>query len=191
MAITHGNEPKSDREIQNGQDHEHFDNKGKAAGQETSKSATCILCKNVHKLEKCHVFKSKSVRQRNILVRTNRLCLNCLKKGHFVINCNSKLRCHSCQRRHHSLLQKEVEDRESSSPDREKQAIGQAVELAKKETIDNETTANVSGVKITKSCIREGKVTDRRMKISLQVVPVRVYDENGGSNWHLRTIRHW
>ena len=37
-------------------------------------------------------------------VRSNKLCLNCLKPGHFSKQCPSQNRCRRCQRPHHTLL---------------------------------------------------------------------------------------
>ena len=72
------------------------------------RKAKCVVCEGLHQLNDCSVFKTKSIRQRNIIVRTHRLCLNCLNVGHFVFHCKSKLRCLSCRRKHHSLLHKDV-----------------------------------------------------------------------------------
>ena len=38
------------------------------------------------------------------LFRSNKLCLDCLKPGHFSKQCPSQNRCRRCQRPHHTLL---------------------------------------------------------------------------------------
>ena len=67
-----------------------------------------VVCEDLHQLNDCSDFKTKTIRQRNIIVRTHRLCLNCLNVGHFAFHCKSRLRCLSCRRKHHSLLHKDV-----------------------------------------------------------------------------------
>ena len=42
--------------------------------------------------------------QRMATVRQNQLCLNCLKSGHFKLQCPSNERCPRCQGPHHSIL---------------------------------------------------------------------------------------
>ena len=62
------------------------------------REAKCVVCEGLHQLNDCSVFKTKTIRQRNIIVRTHRLCLNCLNVEHFAFHCKSRLRCLSCQR---------------------------------------------------------------------------------------------
>ena len=74
---------------------------------EPLKSSSCVVCKKIHKIEKCPLFQAGSVRQRSNIIRVNKLCLNCLDPNHFVAECKSKMRCSSCSGKHHSLLHKE------------------------------------------------------------------------------------
>ena len=64
----------------------------------------CMNCEASHKLADCEKFKNKTVRQRRIFVRGRGLCLNCLKKGHFVSQCFAKSKCNLCPQKHHLLL---------------------------------------------------------------------------------------
>ena len=43
-------------------------------------------------------------RQHDVSVKENRICLNCLRPGHFVRQCKSQHKCRKCQRPHHTLL---------------------------------------------------------------------------------------
>jgi hypothetical protein len=63
------------------------------------REAKCVVCEGLHQLNDCSVFKTKTIRQRNIVVRTHRLFLNCLNVGHFAFHCKSRLRCLSCRKK--------------------------------------------------------------------------------------------
>ena len=43
-------------------------------------------------------------------LRSNNLCMNCLKPGHFIKGCQSSHRCKRCQKPHHTLLHLETQD---------------------------------------------------------------------------------
>ena len=69
----------------------------------TGHPAKCMNCEASHKLADCDKFKNMTVRQRRIFVRGRGLCLNCLKKGHFVSQCFAKSKCNLCPQKHHLL----------------------------------------------------------------------------------------
>uniref|UniRef100_A0AAR5NZ00 DUF5641 domain-containing protein n=1 Tax=Dendroctonus ponderosae TaxID=77166 RepID=A0AAR5NZ00_DENPD len=73
-----------------------------------SSAPNCILCKQSHFLYKCNEFLKLSPRERSAKARELRVCLNCLAKGHFVPQCQSKFTCRSCKSKHHSLLHIDV-----------------------------------------------------------------------------------
>ena len=50
------------------------------------------------------MLKGCSLAERRLLVRTKRLCFNCLGNGHFLACCPLKSRCAVCKERHHNLL---------------------------------------------------------------------------------------
>ena len=76
----------------------------------TLPAGKCYSCEASHKKEHCPEFTSKSVRQRMMFARYKGLCLNCLRKGHFVGECKSAFRCKHCQQPQHNLLHRSVED---------------------------------------------------------------------------------
>ena len=78
-------------------------------------SPHCVLCKtNKHPLYACTKFKSLPHDKMLSTLKENSLCLNCLRPGHFVRECQSAHRCRKCQKPHHTLLH--VEPKESPSP---------------------------------------------------------------------------
>lgn len=64
----------------------------------------CLACHKDHTLFKCEEFRSKSINDRQLFVKTNALCLNCLTKGHTVLFCKSKFSCKKCSKKHNTLL---------------------------------------------------------------------------------------
>ena len=85
------------------------------AANPESPSSQCVLCKpEKHPLYYCSKFKGMSQDQRLSVVRSNGLCMNCLKAGHFLKECKSSHHCRSCQKPHHTLLH--IDARETNPP---------------------------------------------------------------------------
>ena len=75
----------------------------------------CTLCKTqVHPLYVCPQFKSLPHDKMLTVIRSNNLCLNCLKPGHISKSCGSNNRCRRCQTPHHTLLHSEAKTPNSS-----------------------------------------------------------------------------
>ena len=64
---------------------------------------SCAFCRAPHALWKCDKFIKESIENCWNLVRTAKLCFNCLGT-HIARECRSKTRCRYCDSRHHSLL---------------------------------------------------------------------------------------
>ena len=58
----------------------------------------------------CKDFLAKTPAERNNFVSDNKLCFNCLSKGHQLNDCKSDFRCRedNCNRKHHTLLHQEL-----------------------------------------------------------------------------------
>ena len=79
---------------------------------------SCIVCKaGKHPLYSCHKFKSLPHDRMMLILKSNGLCLNCLKPGHFVKECTSTHRCRRCQKLHHTLLHVEAQPERRESAD--------------------------------------------------------------------------
>ncbi|XP_058984613.1 uncharacterized protein LOC131805459 [Musca domestica] len=78
---------------------------------------TCSLCsQKIHRLHLCSKFKNLSPANRFAFVKRNDHCINCLVKGHKLVNCTSKNSCLKCGQRHHMLLHRESVKPNSSIP---------------------------------------------------------------------------
>ncbi len=85
-----------------------------AASVSSQPFATCALCKpEKHPLYACPRFKSMSHDKMLDTIRSNGLCMNCLKPGHVSKQCGSLNRCRKCQKPHHTLIH--VEPKEGAS----------------------------------------------------------------------------
>ena len=68
-------------------------------------SPNCIVCKTEkHPLYACPRFKAYPHDQKIGTLKSNGICMNCLRAGHFVKNCKSLHHCKTCQKPHHTLL---------------------------------------------------------------------------------------
>lgn len=69
----------------------------------TQAPLTCPICQGPHTIWRCDNFKAKPISERLKDVTRASLCINCLKKGHSVQDCNAGL-CRRCGQRHHTML---------------------------------------------------------------------------------------
>ena len=74
--------------------------------EKRSPSFSCFLCKNnSHSLEKCSKFIKKNMDERRDFVRVNHLCFGCFSNdGHISKNCQNRLLCEECGKRHPTPL---------------------------------------------------------------------------------------
>lgn len=82
-----------------------------------SRNSSCTFCKQGHTIYKCPKLTSLSVEQRIREIKAKKLCLNCLKSGHFISSCMSGS-CNKCGKKHNTLLHKiqELDDQLQSEP---------------------------------------------------------------------------
>lgn len=64
----------------------------------------CILCGNLHFLNKCKNFRSMHVADRRNYVKDNKLCFSCLNPSHVSKNCERVKPCLKCHKMHTTLL---------------------------------------------------------------------------------------
>lgn len=81
-----------------------------------SRPRTCLKCKGDHYLFGCQEFKNLDVNKRIQLVRKAKVCWNCLRPGHRVLDCKSNFKCHTCKKRHHTLLHQDSRTNQGEQP---------------------------------------------------------------------------
>ena len=136
--------------------------KGEEPTNKESKSPACPCCNQAHPLYRCNEFKRKSVPERYEVVKSFKMCLNCLKQGHQVNECLNKTHCQvaNCKRHHHSLLHYERAPQQPPSQDPQTQPPQTPHNSLPHVAATNSLTAN-----------------DR--VVYFQVVPVKIQGENG------------
>lgn len=65
---------------------------------------TCSVCNNAHYTFKCETFLKLTPADRAAKARELRLCINCLRPGHYVRECTSTSTCRKCNKNHNTLL---------------------------------------------------------------------------------------
>ena len=79
--------------------------------------SNCVVCKSEkHPLYVCARFKSMSHEDKLSFLKSNGLCINCLRPGHYVKSCRSLHKCKLCQKPHHTLLHAEEKNSSASAP---------------------------------------------------------------------------
>ena len=141
---------------------------------ETQRIKRCMACDSVsHVVWRCENFIKRSLSDRKALVRQKNLCFNCLGVGHIAKNCPSQRRCRTCSEAHHSLLHPPEEQGKATSVFKSTRASGgssQSVPAGNVDCTRITETSNVNASCSTKS------------KKRLQVLPVRVTNEENGSS---------
>jgi hypothetical protein len=74
--------------------------------EDTDQQCPVSECKQTdsHRLNSCDAFKRLNQASRFNIAKSNKLCINCLAKGHTTRDCNSQYSCRECRERHHTLL---------------------------------------------------------------------------------------
>ncbi|XP_037924354.1 uncharacterized protein LOC119660048 [Hermetia illucens] len=80
----------------------------------TTVSVGCTMCKEAHQLFACNDFLRLSPTDRFHHLRKHKLCINCLKGGHFASSCSSR-GCTKCSKKHNTLVH--FKPREETSSD--------------------------------------------------------------------------
>lgn len=99
---------------------DHNRKRGQRAESNASAMRNCVFCKkDNHASPKCLFFAREPLQKRWELVKKHNLCYGCLKSGHMRNECRN-VKCSFCQRRHHSLLHKQIDaDRTKQENQRE------------------------------------------------------------------------
>lgn len=69
-----------------------------------SSSPKCVSCSGSHYITNCPAFAKLSLDKRFQVVKSKKLCSNCLRRDHYCRDCSCTFRCRTCGKKHHSLL---------------------------------------------------------------------------------------
>jgi len=84
-----------------------IENKRKVLTNRVS-SGCCSVCQQSHSIFACPTLRQSPVTERFRLIKSKKLCFNCLSPAHTVTECTSIQRCKLCNSKHHTLLHKEI-----------------------------------------------------------------------------------
>ncbi|XP_059225708.1 uncharacterized protein LOC131997872 [Stomoxys calcitrans] len=85
----------------------------------------CKLCPDErHTIRLCPRFISMNYSDRLSCIKRYKLCLNCFSKAHGVRDCKSAYNCGECQRRHNTLLHRDVPEPVQNAPPAEDPTVG-------------------------------------------------------------------
>ncbi|XP_018395970.1 PREDICTED: uncharacterized protein LOC108774375 [Cyphomyrmex costatus] len=73
----------------------------------------CVVCKEAYHLSSCSKFLQLTPQKRAEVLKTAKLCLNCMKPGHFIKVCKGGT-CRKCSGKHNTLLHFEKVSSEST-----------------------------------------------------------------------------
>lgn len=99
----------------------------------------------------CKQFLSKSILQKKELLKANKCCFNCLRKGHFSNNCASIHVCNICKQKHYTLIHTNHADliQEVNVGTHDKPASGTSASLSNQRQLTEITVSNNSFIKQT------------------------------------------
>lgn len=64
----------------------------------------CAICKGEHWAYKCDRLIKTTISERKNIIRSSKLCFNCLRPGHYQRSCTNLRSCKTCNKKHHTLL---------------------------------------------------------------------------------------
>ena len=89
------------------------------AASSSESNTNCILCKTEnHPLYVCPRFKAVPRDEMISFLKTNELCMNCLRPGHYSKLCTSLNKCRKCQSPYLTLIHYEVKDSPPTLPEK-------------------------------------------------------------------------
>ncbi|XP_014675114.1 PREDICTED: uncharacterized protein LOC106815198 [Priapulus caudatus] len=67
---------------------------------------SCPCCSGSHQLSACRAFSERPFAERRKIMRDNKMCDNCFRRGHFAKGCMERTACdvQGCKWKHHKLL---------------------------------------------------------------------------------------
>ncbi|XP_039448429.1 uncharacterized protein LOC120427614 [Culex pipiens pallens] len=157
-----------------------------ASAAMTSNDVECELCGGSHANFRCGSFRGMSVAERWAKIRDERMCFNCLRKGHRVESCPSERTC-KCGQKHNSLLHYERTQQPPRINPGETPALSVPVEALPQvptprgEAWTSGTSPVVSDAddeQQTTSCFSSGAQKSSR-RVLLQTAVINVVDASG------------
>ncbi|XP_058456554.1 uncharacterized protein LOC131433952 [Malaya genurostris] len=129
-----------------------------------TKENVCVFCDESHNVNKCNTLKQMTVPERIVAVKEKHLCFNCLKRGHRVGQCKSRMcTVAGCGRKHHTQLHSEITTEKAV-------ADGNAAESTKEEPVE---TGQSTSVTCTSAVVKSQAIYKKEVILSTAIVQVK------------------
>ncbi|XP_065079455.1 uncharacterized protein LOC135702362 [Ochlerotatus camptorhynchus] len=162
-----------------------------------SKSFSCIVCNQPHRIYDCEVFKRMPIEQKQDTVRKKKLCWNCLSSSHLSRDCSSKP-CRKCNEKHHTLLHSSSPNDRSTQPQvkpppgHQQPTIINGSEAVVSASLStpiplSPTTSSVTHQPLTNALAAASSSTTTYSTVLLSTAVVRVHGPSGRSTF-VRTL---
>ncbi|XP_054713434.1 uncharacterized protein LOC129222896 [Uloborus diversus] len=93
----------------------HFNNRKEKHLTSNINKKLCIFCSEEHKSWNCKKAANLTLQERQGAVENKRCCFLCLRDGHGVKTCHSKMKCQLCGKKHHLFLCRTFSQEHNSS----------------------------------------------------------------------------
>ncbi|XP_011858289.1 PREDICTED: uncharacterized protein LOC105555857 [Vollenhovia emeryi] len=152
----------------------------------TTAIVACSYCEGAHTLYKCEEFSKLPVEKRRQEIQQRRLCLNCLRRGHYVQECKATS-CKHCSERYNTLLHIDKDGQEFKSnsikneaPKQEKKAVLTSSVLLRSTEGDDLTDNDQQEKKNSGEATVINHVVHRNSgTVFLATAQIHVYDKEG------------
>ena len=135
----------------------------KSSNTQQTKSKKCAVDQGDHYIGKCSKFLQMSPSERNLEVKKNLLCYNCLSPNHNTKDCPSKVLRRHCSRKHHSMLHDK-----NYSPNQKTNITQHELPLCESFEDKNSETKRPSYT----------PVFPRRIRNQLPMIPIKLFGRN-------------
>jgi len=159
------------------------------------------MCKEAHHIQACEAFLKLDTQQRAKQLKALKLCLNCLRPGHFAKNCSFDS-CKVCNAKHNTLLHFERGKATAEQGDAQGTITAAMCSTGSNDSCKETSVAlstaliDVSGKNGIKaearvfldSCSQSNFITQSKQKIKIETVACKYASR---SAWATRSEREW
>ncbi|XP_062541801.1 uncharacterized protein LOC134209785 [Armigeres subalbatus] len=144
---------------------------------------SCPVCSSQHFLYQCESFAKMTVNEKEVFVRRNKLCRNCLRRGHMAKDCSSESYCRKCRGRHHTQLcyvskSDSTSNAASSQPASVNQLVSSSAPSQPSMPSGSQTSTPIVHTGITSCISSDGS----RTKVLLATAIVMMVDDEGSEH---------
>ncbi|KAK3886574.1 hypothetical protein Pcinc_009223 [Petrolisthes cinctipes] len=140
----------------------------------------CFFCNGQHYLDDCDTLLQKSEKERKAFLAGMGMCYGCLRRGHMVKDCQRRRTCRICNKRHPTLLHRQIDVGNTPPPEAIDELASETVRSVNVNTknsfLDKVGLRSITPIKLSVSTLRpEGIQMDSFMVTDVEVCDV---DEN-------------